>query len=494
MRDLRIRPAAALLAASALSLLVASCAPAPKAPEDEGKIPITTESKEARELFVQARDLNERLRGVEALPLLERAVALDPAFAQGHWLLAQVRPTAAGFFESLEQARAHAATASEGERLIIEATQAGVDGDTVKQEDALRRLVTAFPQDARAHQQLATFYFGQQRWPDAIAEYEQAIAIAPAYTAPYNQLGYAYRSTDQFEQAESAFRKYIELIPDDPNPYDSYAELLLKLGRYDESIAQYEKALEQDPTFAASFVGIATNLDLLGRHDDARTRLAQLYGQAKNDGQRRTALGATAVSYLSEGDFEAALVQVQKQYDIASATNDYPAMAGDVGFMGNILLEMRRYDEAVERFEASVALQEQAKNTTEEVKQLARLGYHYNAGRVAAWSGDLAAAKEHLETYQTAAEANRNQFQIWNAHQLSGIIALQERNWDAALSSLGLSNPLNPYNSWLLGVAYRGKGDDQHAQEQFDRAANFNVVGNAQLAFARQRIAGGHGA
>ena len=477
-----------VLACASIALLLASCAVTPKAPEDEGKIPITTRSKEARDLFVRARDLNERLRGIDALPLLERAVALDPAFAQGHWLLAQVRPTAAGFFESLEQANAHAATASDGERLILEATQAGVDGDTPKQESALRRLVEAFPQDERAHQQLATFLFGQQRWPEAIAEYEKAIALAPAYSAPYNQLGYAYRSTEQFERAESAFRKYIELIPDDPNPYDSYAELLLKLGRYEESIAQYEKALEQDPTFAASYVGIATNLDLLGRHDEARARLAQLYDQAKNDAQRRAALGATAVSYLSAGDFEAALGQVQKQYDIASATDDYPAMAGDVAFMGNILLEMGRYDEAGKRFEESVALQEQAQNTTEEVKELARLGYHYNAGRIAAWSGDLVSAKEHLKTYRTAAEAKGNQFQIWNAQQLSGIIALQERDWDAALASLGLSNPLNPYNSYLLGVAYRGKGDDQHAREQFDRAANFNVVGNAQLAFARQRI------
>jgi tetratricopeptide (TPR) repeat protein len=492
MSALRDKSVAILVGAS-VALLLASCATAPKAPEDEGKIPITTRSKDARELFVQARDLNERLRGVDALPLLERAVELDPTFAQGHWLLAQVRPTAAGFFESLEQAKTHAAAASEGERLVIAATQAGVDGDTVEQEDALRKLVAAFPQDERAHQQLATFLFGQQQWPDAIAEYEKAIAIAPAYSAPYNQLGYAYRSTEQYDQAESAFRKYIELIPDDPNPYDSYAELLLKLGRYEESIAQYEKALEQDPSFPASFVGIATNLDLLGRHDEARARLAQLYAQAKNDGQRRGALGATAVSYLIEGDFEAAFAQVQKQYDIAQATADYPAMAGDVGFMGNILLEMGRYEEAGKRFEESVALQEQAQNTTEEVKELARLGYHYNAGRIAAWSGDLAAAKEHLQTYQAAAEAKRNQFQLWNAHQLSGIIALQEKNWDAALSSLGRSNPLNPYNSYLLGMAYRGKGDAQHAQEQFDRAANFNVVGNAQLAFARQRIAGAQG-
>ncbi|HXV77731.1 MAG TPA: tetratricopeptide repeat protein, partial [Candidatus Polarisedimenticolaceae bacterium] len=248
MRQLRTAGISTLLV-PALLLLLASCA---DAPVDDGKIPVTTRSDEARALFLEARDLNDRLRGVEALPLLERAVGHDPTFAQGHWLLAQVQPTAAGFFANLEQARVHAASASQGERWLIEATDAAVNGDPAGQGEILQQLVAAFPEDERAHTLLGTYFFGQQRWAEALSEYERAIAIAPEFSPPYNQLGYAYRFTERFAEAESAFRKYIELIPDDPNPYDSYAELLLKLGRYEDSIAQYEKALEQQSTFAAS--------------------------------------------------------------------------------------------------------------------------------------------------------------------------------------------------------------------------------------------------
>ncbi|HXV77399.1 MAG TPA: tetratricopeptide repeat protein, partial [Candidatus Polarisedimenticolaceae bacterium] len=232
----------------------------------------------------------------------------------------------------------------------------------------------------------------------------------------------------------------------------------------------------------------ATNLDLLGRPDEARARLRQLYDQALNDGQRRTALGAMAVSYIAGGDFPGALTQVQRQYDLAAAAGDHAAMSADVNFMGNILLEMGRFDEARARFEETVALLDEAQNTSEEVKDLARLTYHYDAGRVAAWSGQLPEAKEHLSEYQSRAEANRNQFQIWAAHQLAGIIAIQEQDWDEAVSRIGRSNPQNPFNSYLLGVAYRGQGDGERAKQQFDRAANFNVAGNAQLAFARQRL------
>jgi tetratricopeptide (TPR) repeat protein len=358
----------------------------------------------------------------------------------------------------------------------------------VVQEEILNRLVAAFPRDERAHTQIGNFLFGQQRWPEAITAYEKAIALDSSYSPPYNQIGYAYRFTDRFAEAESAFRKYTQLIPNDPNPYDSYAELLLKMGRYEESIAQYEKALAQQKTFGASYVGIATNLDLLGRHDEARSRLQQFYDLALNDGQRRTALGGMAVSYIDEGNFDGALAQVQKQYDIAAAVGDYSNMSGDVNFMGNILLQMGRFDEAQQRFEETIALQEKAQNTSEEVKELARLNFHFDAGRVAAWRGDLATAKEHLTKYQTQAEANKNQFQIWAAHQLAGIVALQEKNWDEAISQINQSNSQNPFNSYLLGVAYQGKGDSGRSTEYLQKAANFNVVGNAQLAFARQRI------
>ena len=80
-------------------------------PVDDGKVPISTSSEKARELFVQARDLNDRLRGNEATPLLQQAISLDSSFAQAHLLMSQTAPGAAEFFASLDAAR-RAATAT----------------------------------------------------------------------------------------------------------------------------------------------------------------------------------------------------------------------------------------------------------------------------------------------------------------------------------------------------------------------------------------------
>ena len=79
----------------------------------EGDIPVTTTSEEARALFLEARTLNENLRGIDARPLLQQAVELDPTFASAYLLLANTAPVPKEFFSNLEKAVANAKTPSD---------------------------------------------------------------------------------------------------------------------------------------------------------------------------------------------------------------------------------------------------------------------------------------------------------------------------------------------------------------------------------------------
>ena len=267
------------------------------------KIPITTSSEEARQLYLQGRDANEKLRGADAYILFEKSVAKDPKFALGYLGLANSAPTNKTFFAALKQAVALSDQASAGEQLMIRGAQAGVNGDVDGQRRMYTELVTKFPGDERALTLLGNFYFGLQQYPTAIEYLTKATAIARDFTPPYNQLGYAYRFEGKYPEAEKTFKKYIELLPGDPNPYDSYAEFLMKVGRFDESIASYRKALEVDPTFVASLIGIANDQMFQGKGEEARKTLRQLTSVARNDGERRQALFWTAQSYVLEGQY-----------------------------------------------------------------------------------------------------------------------------------------------------------------------------------------------
>ena len=210
---------------------------------NSGAISISTTSDGARKLYLEGRALSEQLRAHDGRKLYEQAAAKDPAFAMAHYQLAANAATAKDFFAHLKEAAALAARASEGERLMILALEAGGNANPTKALEYQKELVAKYPSDERARFLLGGAWFGQQEYVKAIEQYRKATQINPGYSPAYNLLGYAYRNVEQFPEAEAAFKKYIELIPGDPNPYDSYAELLMKTGRFDESIAQYRKAL-----------------------------------------------------------------------------------------------------------------------------------------------------------------------------------------------------------------------------------------------------------
>ena len=453
----------------------------------DGKIAITTTSEEARKEFLAGRDLSEKLRITDSIQHYDKALALDPNFAMAHLNRANASPTAKEFFDHLKHAVTHADKASDGERMLIQAAEAGANGSPAKQKEILDKLVAAYPNDERAHFTLGGYYFGQQDYAQAISHYKKATELAPNYSTAYNILGYAYRQNEQYADAETAFKKYIELIPNDPNPYDSYAELLLKTGRFDEAIAQYNKALTIDPNFINSNFGIAAALTYKGNAAEAAAELQKITDKARTDGERRTALFGQMVVAADAGKLDQALTEVEKQYALGQKSNDTPAMAGDLQLKGNILLEMGRYDDAKKAYEEGLRMTTGDARLSQEAKDNAALFHHYNLARVAVGKKDFATAKTETETFRRGAEAAKNQNQIKQAHELAGMTALAEKNYDVAIAELLQSNQQNPNNLYLLGEAYQGKGDAAKSKDLFTKAAKFNSLPQLNYAFVRTK-------
>jgi tetratricopeptide (TPR) repeat protein len=475
------------LSSLALAVLIASVpSAAAQTAHSAGKVPISTKSAEAKADFLKGRTLAENLRIHDSRAFMFRAIAKDPDFALAHLNLATSAPTGTEFFEHLGHAVRLAEKASPGERLIIQAAQAGANADAAKALELLQKLVADYPQDERGHFQLGNAYFGRQNYTKAIEEYRRSTAIAPDFTPAYNIIGYAYRTEGRYGDAEQAFKKYIELIPNDPNPYDSYAELLMKMGRFDESIAQYRKALEQNPQFAPSFIGISTNLMFQGKYDASRAEAGKLYAGARNDGEKRAAMFQNTVTYVEEGKFDLALAELDKQYSLGEATGDAAAMAGDAVSMGNVLLETGKPAEALKRFEQAVQTT-LASKLDAEIKENAKVLHRYNAARVAVATKDLATAKREGDAFMQASQAAENPFQIRLGHEVAGMIALAKKDYDGALKHLAQANKQDPYNLYRIGLAYEGKGDTAKAKEMFRTAAEFNQLPTLNSAFARAK-------
>lgn len=451
-----------------------------------GKIPITTSSEEARQEFLQGRELAEKLLITNSLQHFDNAIALDSNFASAYLNRANSSIIPKEFFEYLKKAVAHADQCSEGERLLILAVNDGANGNTVRQKEYLDSLVSLYPKDERARFTLGAYFFGLQEYTKAIEQYKKAIELAPEYSPVYNIIGYAYRQVENYNEAEKAFKKYTELIPNDPNPYDSYAELLLKIGRFDESIATYHKALALDPNFVASHMGIAMDYLYKGKPDSGSAQLAKLSAAARNDGERRQAIFSQVVIYVDGGKMDAALKELEKQYAIAEKSNDAAAMSTDFGAKGNILLEMGNYDGALAAFDKSAQLIATS-DLSQQIKNNAELLLHFNRARVAIGKKEMAKAKMETETFSNGAEASRNVNQIFQEHQLAGAIALTEKNYGKAIAEYLQSSQQNPNNLYRLALAYQAKGEKAKAKEFYQKAAHFNGLPALNYAFIRTK-------
>jgi tetratricopeptide (TPR) repeat protein len=451
---------------------------------NKGAVPLTTASADARRLYLEGRALSAQLRAHDGREHFRRAAAADPSFAMAHYQLAANAATARDFFEQMKRAAALVDSVSEGERLMILALEAGGNADPAKAMKYQAELVARYPDDERAHFLLGNGYFGRQDYASAIEQYRAALTLNPRFSPAYNLLGYAYRAVEKYGDAETSFRKYIELIPGDPNPYDSYAELLMKTGRFDESIAQYQKARSVDDHFTPSRVGIATNLMLQGKTDQAVAKMDELYGRARDDADRRTAMFVKGVILTDAGRTDAAVKEIEREYAYDAKLADTANMSPDALLIGNILLNAGRIDAAAKQFQRSLDLVEQS-SLSDQVKQDTRLADHYNRGRVALAKGDVTTASTEAKGYLDGATERQNKFRIRQAHELEGRIALAEKQYDGAIAHLGQANQQDPQVVYLTALAYQGKGDGAKAKELAAKAADANVLPVITYAFVR---------
>jgi tetratricopeptide (TPR) repeat protein len=186
------------------------------------------------------------------------------------------------------------------------------------------------------------------------------------------------------------------------------------------------------------------------------------------------------------GKLDQALVDVEQQYALGQKTNDMPAMAGDLQLKGNILLEMGKLDDARKAYEQALKTTTDS-NLSQKNKDNAALFHHYNLARVAIAKKDLATAKTETETFRKGAEAAKNANQLKPAHELAGRIALEEKNYEPAIAELAQANQQNPDVLYLLGDAYKGKGDAANAKSSFTKAAKFNSLPQLNYAFVRTK-------
>ena len=84
----------------------------------------------------------------------------------------------------------------------------------------------------------------------AIAKFNEAIAIIPTCYNCYNNIGFSYTVKKDYVSAETAYRKSMELKPDDAAAYVALAGIFFNTGKAADAKPLVEKAVTLDPSNA----------------------------------------------------------------------------------------------------------------------------------------------------------------------------------------------------------------------------------------------------
>ena len=188
---------------------------------------LSTHSAEARELFERARHLSQQgsIDGYErAIALLERAVLLDPSFAQAHSHLGGARAYLASY-------------------VFAPAVPA-----FVKVKEAALRALALDPLDGEAHALLAVMSHRiEADWTTAEPKFVEALRIAPSSPLVHTQYSWGLVFNGRFAEATRHARIALDLDPLNITQRAHNARLYSYAGDNETALEELDAVLALDP-------------------------------------------------------------------------------------------------------------------------------------------------------------------------------------------------------------------------------------------------------
>ena len=398
---------------------------------------------------------------VGALELLQQAVAEDPTFALGQFVLAQAYifgnrgEEAAG---PLQAAVDHVYRLPERAQNQIKAVWYEMRNEQDKSFALHEMNAELFPQDVSVQATLAQFQIVRNQRREAIATYERILEFDPGQHDFLRAIGGLYQSLGEYEQALEAFTRYAELNPEDERSFIDIGDLHRTQGNHDEARAAYDRALLVDPGNIGTAVRVA-NIDLVtGDFEAAREGYTAALGSARTATDSTTALSGLTRYHQFRGQMEEAL-RFRQQENAVSATVHPPVQ--------NIIKQLQTVDDFVAAGDTAQAEQllgtlgQQLQAPFERFPSLGQLEF-----ALALEDADLidsAIVQVELLIQQFALEVLRPRiaYARGRAHMLRG-------SYREAITSWEQEQELNP-GEWSinrqLGEAYRELGELDRAAE-----------------------------
>jgi serine/threonine protein kinase/tetratricopeptide (TPR) repeat protein len=249
---------------------------------------ITTNSSEAFKYYSEGEMLHTQGRYREAIPLFQRAIAIDPEFAMAYRTLGHDYGNlglAHLYKENLERAMELKDRLSDKERFLIEGDYYGISENTLdKAIAAYENTLELYPNHIKANNNLAVIFFGLEQWDKAIPYFEKAIKAKSEFAPTYRLLANCYLAIGENNKAKEILDSYLENIGDSAEIHRGLAAYYQHLGEYELALSEVEKALSMDPTNSKNLNAQATVYKFQGDLKKAENTIWKLTGLTDPEG------------------------------------------------------------------------------------------------------------------------------------------------------------------------------------------------------------------
>jgi tetratricopeptide (TPR) repeat protein len=341
-------------------------------------------------------------------------------------------------------------------------------------------------------------------YEDALIAFNKAIEMDPENASIWMGKGDTLVRMGDYNESQKIYEKSLEMAdkttranPQDAKGWFVQGELLQKQSKYDEAIKAFDKAIEADPKYAEAWyrkgavlyfgAWVQPKQDIVKTLEESLEALNKAielnpeYGVAWSEkGYVLSSLADPNIDHVlsSPANLNAGLERYNESLEAfdraielipAEESKNSLALAWDgkalalVG-MGNILKDMKRQEEASERYDEAVNACDKAieldPNFTGLEARLIKAGILSELGRY----------NESLATYDEAIKSMPADYAIFNASIMAdkGGVLIKIGEYKEALTTIDAALQIDPTNP----IAWENKGDALNGTGRYDEAIN----------------------
>jgi tetratricopeptide (TPR) repeat protein len=212
----------------------------------------------------------------------ERALALDPAVAEAHLALGQIRSL--------------------------------FDWDWAGAERAFKQGIALNPSNTAGRIEYANFLTAMGRFAESTEIGRRTLELDPLSPVAYNELAYTFLfMAGRDDEALELIREGLDIDPEFPQSHWLLSEFYVKRGDFDKALAHLAQFDRDGQTLPPAYMGaIGRSYGLAGQQTEARTLLSQLM---ERRAQEHVPASALANIYVGLGEHEEALRWLEAAYE-----------------------------------------------------------------------------------------------------------------------------------------------------------------------------------